>query len=250
MVRRVFCSMAVVLLASTAVAVAGSGGMAGQLELRLKLDRELLTGRLKALEDIQTDLDQAWARVAHLSSDLARAHEEGESLQSLQLRENDLRLAEAELVAVIGQARELRSGLLALEEEIDLLERKLDALRRGGEEAEDPLSGRWTLTVEPGDMEGEVQLELDGTLVTGVYTLSGGWYGSLKGTLVSGKLRLERIDSQLGFAAIFYGELFADEDPPRIQGTWEATNLSAGLPSSGTWVARKIRGSEDVIGEE
>ena len=246
MTRRVVWSIVAVFCLFAAEGVAGGGGEAACLELQMQVKRELLAGRLEALGNLQTDLDQAWARVVHLSSDLARAYGEGESLQSLRLRENDLRLAEAELEALMDQARQLRAAVLDLDEALELIGRKLEALRAAGPKAGDPLTGRWSLTVEPGDLEGEVQLELDGTLVTGVYSLSGGWYGSLKGTLVSGKLRLERIDSQLGFAAILYGELFADEDPPRIQGTWEATNLSVGLPSSGTWIARKIREGEDV----
>ncbi len=239
MIRR-FGLLTVAILSAT-LAVAGPGDAVHQLETQLDLKQELLSARVKALGNLQTDLDQAWGRVAHLSSDLARAHAEGESLQSLRLREADLRLAEAELEAVLGEAQNLRAEMLALEEEIDLLGRKIDALRQAPGRRQDPLTGRWRLVVEPGDLEGEVQLELDGTLVTGVYTLSGGWYGSFKGTLVADKLRLERIDSQLGFAAILYGQLATGEDPPRIEGTWEATNLSAGLPSSGTWAATRIR---------
>jgi len=247
MVRRFGLFMGVILAAASAVA--GPRDVVFQLRVQLAVKQDLLADRIKELEDLETDLEQAWARVSHLSSDLARAHDQGESLQSLQLREADLRLAEAELEAVLGQARDLRAAMISLEQEIDLIGRRIEALRNGPGRHEDPLSGRWRLAVDPGGLEGEVRLELDGTLVTGVYTLSGGWYGSLKGTLVGDKLRLERIDSQLGFAAILYGQLFTAEDPPRIQGTWEATNLSAGLPSSGTWIATRIPEPGSVPGE-
>ncbi len=235
--RRAASFLLGLFLATTALAAGGGerNALATQLDVKL----QLLNARMSELEEHQSDLEQAWSRVDHLSSDLVRAHREGETLESLKLRDADLRLAEAELLMHVAESQRLRAEVAALRGEVDLLRQRLaEATRAGGEG--DPLSGRWKLAVEPGGLEGFVDLELDGTLVTGVYHLSGGWYGSLKGTLVAGKVRLERIDSQLGFAAIFYGRLFTHEDPPRLQGTWEGTNLTAGLPSSGTWVATKV----------
>jgi hypothetical protein len=77
-------------------------------------------------------------------------------------------------------------------------------------------------------------------LVTGTYSLSGGFSGSFRGTFVAGKVRLERIDSQYGFAAIFYGRLVGRGKNARLQGNWEATQLSSGLPSMGSWTATRI----------
>ena len=98
--------------------------------------------------------------------------------------------------------------------------------------------------VDPGGLEGEMELNLEGTLINGTYHLQGGWFGSFRGTLVSRRVRLERVDSKLGFTSIFYGEL-TEDDPPRLQGTWEGTHLSSGQPSGGTWVAEKINPTED-----
>lgn len=235
--RRAVCLLMVVFLAATALAggVQERNALVTQLDVKL----QLLAGRLSELEQHQSDLEQAWSRVEHLSSDLIRAHREGETLDSLKLRDADLRLAEAELLMHVAESQRLRGEVAALRSEVDVLRQRLEETGKAAGEG-DPLTGRWKLAVEPGGLEGYADLELNGTLVTGVYHLSGGWYGSLKGTLVAGKVRLERIDSQLGFAAIFYGRLFTDEDPPRLQGTWEGTNLSAGLPSSGTWVATRV----------
>jgi hypothetical protein len=93
--------------------------------------------------------------------------------------------------------------------------------------------------VEP-DQEGTAYLQQMGTLVTGTYALSGGFSGSFRGTLVAGKVRLERIDSQIGFAAIFYGRLIGEGPNARLQGNWEATQLASGLPSAGSWTGRRI----------
>jgi len=72
-----------------------------------------------------------------------------------------------------------------------------------------------------------------------VYQLSGGWKGSLRGTFIDGDVRLERIDSQQGFVAVYTGRLVTRDTEKRLEGTWDATNLAAGLPTSGTWVARR-----------
>ena len=104
--------------------------------------------------------------------------------------------------------------------------------------AEQPLNGTWRLVMESGQ-EGLVHLQQQGTLVSGTYAFSGGFTGSLRGTFVSGKVRLERIDSQIGFAAIFYGEVNLKADPDVIQGRWEATQLATGLPSAGGWRASR-----------
>jgi hypothetical protein len=62
----------------------------------------------------------------------------------------------------------------------------------------------------------------------------------LRGTLVSGKVRLERIDSQVGYAATLYAKLTVRAAESRLEGTWEATQLSAGLPSGGSWYAERL----------
>ena len=93
------------------------------------------------------------------------------------------------------------------------------------------LAGGWRLPV--------YGLLLDGTLVSGVYQLSGGWKGSLRGTLVGGNVRLERIDAQLGFAAVYTARIVSRGGEKRLEGTWDATNLTAGMPVSGTWVGRR-----------
>ena len=107
----------------------------------------------------------------------------------------------------------------------------------GGADA--PLTGNWRFVVEPGQ-EGVGYLQQQGTLVTGTYTLSGGFSGSFRGTFVAGKVRLERIDSQYGFAAIYYGRLVGQGRNARLQGNWEATQLASGLPSMGNWTATRI----------
>jgi hypothetical protein len=117
--------------------------------------------------------------------------------------------------------------------------------RSGGSDENDPISGTWRVAIEPGRMEGFFQLTLDGTLIQGTYGLEGGWAGSLRGTLVSGKVRLERIDSKLGYVAIFYGRLQESTSATRLAGRWEAAELAAGQPSGGGWVAERLDPQEE-----
>jgi hypothetical protein len=127
-----------------------------------------------------------------------------------------------------------RSGLIAsTEAEI----RRLDGAV--GPEA-DPLSGTWRLVLEPGGQEGLMFLRLDGSLVQGTYRLSGNFSGSLRGSLVSDKVRLERVDSQLGFVATLYGKLTGEGEAARLEGSWEATQLAVGMPSGGHWLAERV----------
>ena len=102
---------------------------------------------------------------------------------------------------------------------------------------EDPLSGDWKMRVDPGEQEGDLHLSLDGTLVSGDYTLEGNFTGSVRGTLVSDRLKLDRIDSRLGLNAVYYGRL--SRDGSTLSGTWESMDVSGGAPTSGTWSARK-----------
>jgi hypothetical protein len=121
------------------------------------------------------------------------------------------------------------------------LEAEVERLESAVGTSDDPVSGPWRLVVEPGGQEGYMSLVLDGTLVQGTYQLAGGWTGSLRGTLVAGKLRLERIDSQIGFSSVFYARLIGSGEEARLEGTWDATQLATGMPSSGSWVAERVR---------
>ncbi len=160
-------------------------------------------------------------------------------MESLRLRDDDLRKAETELLAAMFEAQQARSAIVENRTMIASIELEVRALAAeiGGPDA--PLTGAWHFVVEPGQ-EGTAYILQQGTLVTGTYSLSGGFSGSFRGTFVAGKVRLERIDSQYGFAAIYYGRLVGRGRNSRLQGNWEATQLTSGLPSMGNWTATRI----------
>ncbi|MEJ2188123.1 MAG: hypothetical protein P8Y93_01680 [Acidobacteriota bacterium] len=219
--------------------VAAVGQVAEGLREQVRVREGLLADQVTGLSEVREELREVWGRYDLQAQNLLRAQAEGESVDSLLLREDELRQVEAELHSALAKNQlQLRSMLenrrliAALADEI----RRLSAQVGAGEA---PLTGTWHLMVEP-DQQGTAYLQQMGTLVTGTYALSGGFSGSFRGTLVAGKVRLERIDSQIGFAAIFYGRLIGEGPNARLQGNWEATQLASGLPSAGSWTGRRI----------
>ena len=237
------------LVAGLLLVLLAVGGVQGatvtrMLRAELEVQRATVRDLLKQLEGAQTELEESWSRVDRLALDLLRAQRDGEDSQSLASRDSDVRDAEGELMMRLFACQRIRASLTTARRRIVNLERELKKLEAGEGNREDPISGRWKLVVDPGGLEGQMELNLKGTLIDGTYHLQGGWFGSFRGTLVAGRVRLERVDSRLGFAAVFYGEL-TDDEPPRLQGTWEGTHLTAGQPSSGTWLAEKIDETQD-----
>ncbi len=57
------------------------------------------------------------------------------------------------------------------------------------------------------------------------------------------RVRLERVDSKLGFNAVFYGRL--STDGREISGTWEATTFGTGEAGAGTWKAARDEEREE-----
>lgn len=229
-----------ILLAFVLLQPALATGQVGEsLREQAKIRESLLAKQLQDLADMREELREIWTRLEQQTGGMLRAQQEGESVESLQLRDTDLRKAETELLAALLDAQQKRSSMLENRTMIASIELEVQRLAAeiGGPEA--PLTGAWRVVVEPGQ-EGVAYLQQQGTLVTGTYALSGGFSGSFRGTFVAGKVRLERIDSQYGFAAIYYGRLVGRGRNARLQGNWEATQLASGLPSMGSWTASRI----------
>jgi hypothetical protein len=215
------------------------------LRQQVKIQQTVLESDLDAYAHERQRLEAAYIRMQQQVDALLRAQNHGEELDSLRQRDEDLRQAESELMARVGAAQRLRQSILTSQSLITVSNEEIARLEGQYGATADPLSGPWRIVVEPGGLEGRLVLQLDGTLVQGTYALAGDWSGSMRGTYVARKIRLERIDSQVGFAAIYYGRLVRGGADGRIEGTWEATQLSSGLPSAGTWVAERIHEPEE-----
>jgi hypothetical protein len=161
------------------------------------------------------------------------------------LRDDEERIVEAEARARATQETR-RAAVLRLVERtrrIGLLQDEI-ARRRGTRRPADPVTGRWQTVIDPGGRRGVYRLVLDGTLVSGDYVLDGGFRGSLRGTFVGERVSIQRIDSERGFDATFYGRV--QPALKRITGTWEATAIAPATgPVAGTWSATLLPDEDD-----
>jgi hypothetical protein len=236
--RTIFSGLLAILLV---VPLAGqtSDPVADMLRLQVDIERRLLVADLAGLERVVGQLRGASDRMVRLGDDLLRAEKEGEDATSFAARSTDLRRAESEVGELTAAAQQIRATVAARRGFLEQVQAELKQIEDSANPGKDELSGRWIVAIEPGGLKGAFDLRLDGTLVSGVYQLSGGWKGSLRGTFVGGGVRLERIDAQLGFAAVYNAHLVTRGAEKRLEGTWDATNLAAGMPVSGTWVGRR-----------
>jgi hypothetical protein len=236
--RTTAIATAVLMLAGSASAQRHDGALE-VFKTQRDIENRLMASDLATLERVQDQIRGACDRLVRLGDDLLRAQKDGEDLGGYTARASDLRHAESELTALLGTADQLRATVGARRAYLDQVQAEIRRMEEARQAAGDELSGRWTVAIEPGGLTGVFDLRLDGTIVTGVYQLSGGWRGSLRGTLVGNDLRLERIDTQQGFVAVYTGTLVQRGNEKRLEGAWEATNLAVGMPGSGTWVARR-----------
>ncbi len=210
------------------------------LQHDLAVQRGIQDEELAHLQRVKAKAAESWTRVRRGAADFVHAQIEGETIESLRRRDEDLRLVEGQLLMDMLEMQQLRQSTIVRENLMAVTQAELRRLTGGSGLGRDLISGAWQLVMEPGGHNGLMTLTLDGTLIQGTYELDGGWTGSMRGTLVGGRVRMERIDSQMGFVAIFYGAVRGEGDDVRLEGKWEATQLAAGTPSAGGWVAQRL----------
>jgi hypothetical protein len=197
----------------------------------------------RRLADDQQDLRQLSVRIQAALDGVATALKAASPAEDGERSDEEIDQAEAalerqrqELAGLLAKRRLVAARMLDRRRTIDAIQQELASHSHG---RADRLSGRWRVVISPGAQEGVFRMSLDGALVSGDFELEGGYGGSLRGTLVEDRLRVERVDSKLGAIAVYYGRL--SQDGTTISGTWELSNLSAGAPTSGRWSATRIR---------
>ncbi len=128
---------------------------------QLAVQQRLVADQLGALQDHQAAMEAAWSRVDQLASDLVRAQQDHESLDSLRLRSEDLQQAESDLAMRLLEGQQLRLALTEKRALVDQLRAELKRLEQLHAKPLDPLSGTWRITVEPGGQEGVLFLDLE-----------------------------------------------------------------------------------------
>ena len=199
---------------------------------RLSADSRTLADTTRRLETAASERAKAARAVSEPACGTYVAVEE------VARREDLLSVSEQEVRSLLERRRILADRVIERRRSIALLEADLQTKKPDG------LSGRWSVLLDPGEQRGVFRIRLDGTIVAGEYNLEGGDSGSLRGTLVNGRLRVERVDSKKGFSAVYYGTVARDGQS--IAGTWEAQTYGSNEPGSGHW--RAVR--DETAGDE
>jgi len=205
----------------------------------LARERRRLATDVTALADLTRRLEAAVNDLAAATRSAAdNVGKSDASLEDIQRREDAVSAAEGDVRTLLDRRRLVAERIVERRRNVALLAEELRSKARPAAAA-DLLSGKWNVTMDPGEQRGVFHLALDNTIVSGDYTLEGGFSGSLRGTLVGDRLRMERVDSQLGFIGIFYGRLARDGSS--VAGTWESTTFGVGAAGQGKWRAVPIR---------
>lgn len=229
-----------------------------------------------AFSPVQPAAAQSAVRFLELEEQLVEAQleQEMESLRRARSRERGARADVAEaadavdaaladespldrVTRLVGELDRARSRLEEASDEADgILDRIVEHRRRltlvgeelrrrrgGPAEVPDPLTGAWRVFLEDSGPErdearqGLLDLELDGTSVSGTLGLADGSFGSIRGSFVRGRISLERVSADSGLDLILEGRY----DPAQgdLEGTWRPAVAGVGNPGGGTWRAEK-----------
>ncbi|MES1240482.1 MAG: hypothetical protein ABUT39_02585 [Acidobacteriota bacterium] len=217
-----------------------------QIATDLRLERKLLALDLAAYREARTLEQRTRDQVAQATARLDQALT-GDSVSLGNLESVHLEVSSARAAAQIAADR-VEWQLQRIEDRlrrIGFLESESGV--RAAESPRDPITGHWSVVVLPQNQVGSFDLALNGTLVSGSYSLSGANLGkaagSFRGTYSNTHLRLERVDARRGFDSVFLGTV--DPATGRLSGTWSANDLASGQPARGDWSAvREGAGNE------
>jgi hypothetical protein len=206
----------------------------------LDVERDILLGQQETYRLAAADRDAASRKLTTLLAEFdAIVQGSGPvSAETTGAKEKEIADAESRRAAANARCREILGRILAAQERVSGLEKKLVALRGGqARPTKDTVSGNWRVLYLPGNNRGVFAIRQSGTILQGVYQLDGGWKGSLQGTFIDGKVYLQRIDSKLGRSSELDGYLSSDGGS--IRGTWRNYNLTDGGSSAGSWTASR-----------
>ncbi len=216
------------------------------LLVALDLEKKARLFDLAEVERLTAAASRSDAVAATARQQLLDSLRNGEEAGLGELRDDEERIVEAEARARAAQEnrRAAVSRLLDRAQRIGMLQEEIAKRRSASRRPADPVTGRWQTVIDPGGRRGVYRLVLDGTLLSGDYALDGGFRGSLRGTFIGDRVSLQRVDSERGFDANFYGRV--QPLAKRITGTWEATAIAPAIgPVAGTWSATLLPDEDD-----
>lgn len=229
---------------------------------QLDVERRLLDQDLQDYNAVRAQEIQRRGRVELVTQEMDQLLV-AEEPDLTEIAETQVSLDSAELAAEQAALRvaELRRAVTERLRRIDLLEDDLRILARVDPGAQSPISGVWDVEYQPTGVttgaSGTFDLSVDGSVVEGRYRLGDNRAGIVRGTYAGLTLRLELLESVRGLDAIFQGRYDPQEET--LQGFWQPTELGAGEPGGGSWIARKLEAEEaenveleagETVGEE
>ena len=209
------------------------------LKVQLEIEQRRLDDALQRYGEQANTREEARSRLARLYEELdnmvqGRANADAALMQD---RENEIQRLEQQVDAATQEGRLIRAQIRDEHQRISLLADRIARLRKTLPSDNESLTGQWDISYLPSGDKGVFSLRQSGTLLSGEYTLEGGWKGSLQGTFVGDRVLLHRIDSKLGRSSDLEGSLAPDGRT--LRGTWQNFILSGGEPASGQWIAKK-----------
>lgn len=214
------------------------------LEVEADLAAKQEAALLERYEAARSREVTARGRVEEASAALDQRLGQGSAtIQELEALERRLGQARAQEDATRAETRDLLSRLLELRRRQEILAAELGRTRGAPADLPDPITGAWNVTLQPGDRRGLLDLTLDGTELSGTLGLQDGSFGSVRGSLSSGSVRLERVGAEGGLDLVLEGRL--DRGDGTLAGTWRSVVLGRGEAEGGTWTAEKTREDGD-----
>ena len=227
---------------------AGNAGVSSQTSLlrQLAVEESLLAESVRVRATLRDRQKAAWASLQAASELVDRELSSGSaSLLGMEKAVSDLEVAEAAVGLLAARVEENQRAILTERRRIAALRAELARSPAVAPSPLDPITGRWRIEISSPVETGTFDLKLDGTSVLGTYRLQSGRAGSLKGTFVDGRLRLDRVDAVRGLDGSFEGTVDARFET--VRGFFSPSILSDGGPGGTGWSAVRIeRGSTRV----
>jgi len=197
--------------------------------------------RLDAAIDRYSEVQQQEiASVRHLEEIWAMLESSAEdpdvAVAELRRLDDELERARTRACELVGRSHAIRLELYDHMDTLAQLAREIDVAEVAVPRATP--AGLWSYEASPMGVRGLLELRVAGSLVEGEYRANNGNHGSVRGTFSGGMLQLDRIDADIGVAGTVEGEI--DRETGELRGTWNAMDLTSGLPAHGEWVAAPI----------
>ncbi len=242
--KRILTTLWIVALSLVFAGYPGLAKDRSTLEAVMEVEQTLLTEDLQKMRILFSDRTQVELQLRTmyrtLSAILGSSGEQ--NVVQAELIYRQIEGAEASRRLIFAAQQALVGRVIDRKRKLDLMDEQLGGAGPSEEIESGPLSGTWRVVLMPREQNGAFNLVQTGTLISGTYTLAGGWSGSLQGTMVNRKVYLVRIDSKLGRSMEFEGVISGDGGT--ISGTWLNYDLGGEGGAQGQWNGTRVKREE------